>query len=66
LSENYIVINGKRTELTEEQLKQLKTHRLGERWSCDELGVVGLDKPFPQCKFEFVSWDEEPWEVPHD
>ena len=44
----------------------VKPHRLGERWSCDELGVIWLDKPFPQCKFEFVSWDEEPWEVPHE
>ena len=40
MSENYIVINGKRTELTEEQLKQLgievpKTSPFKREWSED-------------------------------
>lgn len=43
-----------------------KPHRAGERWFCEDLGVIWLDKSFPQCKFEFVSWNEESWEVPHD
>ena len=44
------------------------TNKINAEWITSITGtIINIDSVFPQCKFEFIKWeDEEPWEVKID
>lgn len=44
------------------------TNKINAEWITSIAGtIINIDSVFPQCKFEFIKWeDEEPWEVKVD